>query len=380
MSEYRDKYNGDRHKKAEARAHADPHEKVDSSDWTEAEPLKADVKTGMRPISKRAFKRGGMVEGEKAACNAGRKPRKSGGRAPVTPDSLTNRNVKEANESREGLKHTGGFKKGGKISRKHREEGGTVDESRSASDRIRQNLGYDSPDYNPKFSGKQTDQSRLTEEDREKMNDLAKDAAGERKRGGRTKKMAGGPMSMDPRLGAQAMMQAGSQQSNVPVNRMQFGNPARSKLYNASGLKKGGKAEHSDEKEDKKLIAKMVEKSALKRDARKSGGRTKSGKTNVNIIIAQKSPSNGMPPGGPAPGMPKPPSPPPGMGLPPGLPPGVGAPPPMAAPPTSPPPGAGNPMMGRKSGGRAYPIKDGAGGGEGRLEKIKAYGLKPAKG
>jgi hypothetical protein len=30
--------------------------------------------------------------------------------------------------------------------------------------------------------------------------------------------------------------------------------------------------------------------------------------------------------------------------------------------------------MMRKSGGRTYPIKDGAGGGKGRLQKIAAYG------
>jgi hypothetical protein len=33
--------------------------------------------------------------------------------------------------------------------------------------------------------------------------------------------------------------------------------------------------------------------------------------------------------------------------------------------------------MPRRSGGRAYPIEDGAGGGEGRLEKKRAYGEKP---
>ena len=94
--------------------------KVDSSNWTPAEPLNANVKTGMRPISQRQFKKGGKVTGAKGHVHAGRKPRKSGGRA-ITADSLINRDQKEANESREGKKHIGGMKKGG---RAHREMGG----------------------------------------------------------------------------------------------------------------------------------------------------------------------------------------------------------------------------------------------------------------
>jgi len=36
--------------------------------------------------------------------------------------------------------------------------------------------------------------------------------------------------------------------------------------------------------------------------------------------------------------------------------------------------------MARKRGGRTnYPIETGSGGGEARLDKIKAYGLKPPK-
>ena len=66
-------------------------QKVDSSNWTPAEPLNADVKTGMRPISKQGFKDGGKI----AETHAGRKPRKSGGRA-ITADSLINRDQKEA--------------------------------------------------------------------------------------------------------------------------------------------------------------------------------------------------------------------------------------------------------------------------------------------
>jgi hypothetical protein len=89
-------------------------EKVDSSDWSPSDPIHAEAKTGMRPISRRAFKKGGKVMGAKAEMNMGRKPRKAGGRS-LTANSLINRNAKDANEEREGIKHVGGMKKGGRI-------------------------------------------------------------------------------------------------------------------------------------------------------------------------------------------------------------------------------------------------------------------------
>jgi hypothetical protein len=88
-------------------------EKVDASTFTPAEPLNADVKTGARPISRRAFKVGGKVAGAEAMTHAGRTPRKSGGKTEYA-NALVNRNVKDANEEREGIKHVGGFKKGGR--------------------------------------------------------------------------------------------------------------------------------------------------------------------------------------------------------------------------------------------------------------------------
>ena len=93
--------------------------KVDSSDWTAPEPLNADVKTGMRPISRRQFKRGGKVkaeakvEGKMCGGRADRKKRQSGGKA-LTADSWINRDMKEANKDRDGIKHIGGMKKGGR--------------------------------------------------------------------------------------------------------------------------------------------------------------------------------------------------------------------------------------------------------------------------
>jgi hypothetical protein len=177
------------------------------------------------------------------------------------------------------------------------------------------------------------------------------------------------------------------------------------------GLKKGGKAsamewEHSKEdlREDKKLAKKhgmpmeTWEKSKLdeKHDrqqsmkglkkggrlARKAGGRTAKGKTQININIG-----GGQPPM--AGGMQPPMGPPPG-GPPMGMPPGAGGPPPMSPPPPGagappPPPGGGMPaglppalaqlLQGRKHGGRTYPkMAYAAGGGKGRIEKIKEYG------
>jgi len=96
-------------------------EKVDASTWTQAEPMDADVKTGMRPISRRAFKVGGKVAGAEAMTHAGRTPRKSGGKTEYA-NALVNRNVKDANEEREGKKHIGGMKNGGRTAHA---EGGT---------------------------------------------------------------------------------------------------------------------------------------------------------------------------------------------------------------------------------------------------------------
>lgn len=124
-----------------------------------------------------------------------------------------------------------------------------------------------------------------------------------------------------------------------------------------------------------KAIEGRKTKPRMDRAARKKGGRTKG---DVNIIIATK---EGPPAGMPGPMMAPPPRP-----MPPPMPPPQAAPPPGAA---MPPPGMGGglppmgatPMPPRKKGGKvmgAYrKMKDGAGGGLGRLEKAAAYGAKP---
>ena len=98
----------------------DPKAKVDASSWTPPEMMNTGMKVGMRPLTRRAFRKGGKViekcEGGPAAMRADRKQRKSGGRSLVT--DLINRNDKKANLAREGGgAHVGGYAKGGNTSR-----------------------------------------------------------------------------------------------------------------------------------------------------------------------------------------------------------------------------------------------------------------------
>jgi hypothetical protein len=368
--------------------------KVDSSDFTPAPMLNADVKTGMRPISKQGFKRGGKIAGEKMETHAGRKPRKSGGRA-ITADSLINRDQKEANEGREGKKHIGGMKKGGRAGKAM--GGGPTDmlkNSMNPQAYIRNVLGptmgmkkggkakkanggmmdrvknpNPSPDYSPKTdpSYKPPANEGPSKEEKDKLTEMT------RKAGGRAARKAGGNVNYGPaeNVGGKPGVST-KEQIAIEKHGQNLSKPTRGKSKNyadggmapygasapmpmggpdpasmvkknamdfgvgapGSPYKKGGKAEaHEDVAMDKALIKKMVKPEA--RTAKFGGGALgsrgkKGGKGKTNINIVI---NPGKPDDQMAGGMPP---------MPPGLPPrpAGGIPVPMGMPPA----GAAAPM------------------------------------
>ena len=244
-----------------------PVERVDSADWTPPPLLKADVKTGMRPVSRRAYKSGGKVSGTVAPVRADRKKRKAGGATeqPIV-DRYVNRDLKKANEYRDGEKHIGGMKTG---SRAKKESGGGTgpnrffdpmyglsDEQKAMVKKGVDPFGADRMLHLKESKPKATEQAPLpprrpTASEIDNMNAMGKSGM---KKGGRAKKQDGGPMT-DPRLGL-VKNKALEFAQNLPT----------------PGLKKGGKVKHSDVAEDKALIKKMVKGKALK-DAKCGGGR-----------------------------------------------------------------------------------------------------------
>jgi len=300
---------------------SDPSKPVDASGYRPPGAMNANLQTGPTPVSRRQFRAGGKVEGEKPKMHAGRRPRKSGGAATVD-GALIDRDVKAA---RGGNKHVGAYARGGHAD---------------------------------------------AAEDRKLIHaEMAKHASGckcARCSGGRTERKSGGGNWI-----AGAIKHPGALHKELHV-------PEGQKIP----AKKLAKAAHSD---NPKLARRAHLAETLKklhkadggtipdgtrpkggRVPRATGGRTKKGGMNVNIVIA---PGGGRapvaPPIAPPVGAPGP------VGLRQGLPPPVPSVPPTAG---TPPPVGGAPMPRKRGGRTSYPIDAGAGGGLGRLEKARAYG------
>lgn len=307
--------------KAKRISTGDPHAKVDASGWTPSESLNTEKKTGLQPVSRRAYKSGGKVAGEAAKQNAGRKPRKSGG---SIANDMVNRDVKEANGEKFGKPHVGGMKRGGRSKHAAGGKAEGPDWTKAA------------PTLKDKYNRVNDGLPRYSE-DAVNKSIASSNRSGRKISKGEAKKI-------------HSLLRGPYAAGGVPSSRMDF------------AAKKGTPLPGSGA------------------EGFKRGGRTK-GKTNINIIInSGKDDKPPMPMGAspmpppPKPPMPPAPPPPPGAGIPPG--PMAGGPP---GGPPMPPPGA--PPMMRKSGGRTNPrtsgyksMEAGAGSGLGRLQK--AHGKK----
>jgi hypothetical protein len=379
MSQYKHEAKQSRHEKLKSMGLHKDHETAkhfnDTHPYDGVPLLTTDENSGLQPVGKQRFRRGGKVahaEGHAAKHHLGKKPR--------------------------AKKNGGG--------------GAGMRSEHTQYEKDRQKAVQEGQDY---LMDSQHNEGSLRDATR-KFEQTAKET--DFNRGGRTKHAGGGLASLDPamkkrRVAALAMRK---KKAGLP-----YANPTMGGF--AIPHKKGGSVhEHMDEAADKKLIRSMVKGSSLKhrdekcwggkaenkseRPHRRAGGRA----TTINLIVdaGQKQPRgmSQMPAGG-APAMN------PALlaamagGAPGAMPPG-GAPAPGAMPPGAMPPGAGmagaGPGLGampaanvgrpgmtpptppmRKSGGRvggkapqaAIPTKQehdyGSGSGLGRLEKRKWY-------
>ena len=247
----------------------DPKQKVDASSWTPPEPLDTEAKTGLRPVSRRAFKRGGKVgmkaEGAAAAKRADRKPRKAGGSATEIAEAKVNRNVKDAN-AKFGKPHIGGYNRGGRPrGNPSADPGMERDITRGIPGLLptrpaEENLPQTRPSYEEDVTPPRGMPNMLPRSSAPSYEeDMTPPRGMMRKHGGRAKKADGG--NADPRVLAA--------QSNVPSSRMGF-QPTRSRMGQMLGAKKGGKISHMEwehSKEDLRQDKKLAKKHGMSMEA-----------------------------------------------------------------------------------------------------------------
>jgi hypothetical protein len=442
MSEYAEKVRKDRSEKVKRYLRKDPQGKIDASEYTPPDELMADVKTGMRPISKRQFKKGGKVVGDKGKHHAGRKKRAEGG-----PLDMDNRDLKAENKKRDGEKHVGGFKDGGRPKRAaggpmmagaapmgpqapinvptqaiggfapsskglmaqagmtalkrggrtHKSHGGELSPASQMADMTRNGYAADwsggagAPAPAPAPSRAPAPQRRAAPmpPPTPPSRSVASQDQMQTGRGlpanygqtGRGLPAGGGPTFSQPPQTFSGSDMASVGKSDLPPPRPsnnigpQIGAsgtsdvppPDPNDMLNgkaAGWYNRGGKVRNPG---NDRITGTAPTGGRL---AKADGGRTKKGAVNIVIAVGGHKPEGGAggPPGPMGPPLAHPPIPPqPVGGAAVGVAPNGGMPMPGGAPPMQMPP----PNMGRKHGGS---VKHAAGGGEGRLDKIRKYG------
>ncbi len=328
-------------RKAKARRLANPgtldkDQDTTSATWSPAEPLNADVKTGARPVGKgaRLYNKGGKVAAGKSAARADRKRRATGGRAmeKEISNGIANKDVRAANEERDGKKHVGAFKKGGAAFK----DAGILDKKAVGDVQVKPVRGK----------------------------------AENYKKGGRTKKQVGGADGVVGKLDKLVGYKSPAQKLEEGLRDVGKGRTSSYSPEDKSSMEeivKGRSGSGLPETEEIfESTSRVQGRKKGGRTARKAGGRAKSKPSIVvKIETGKQAPAMGgvgaVPPLPPVPPMPP-------------VPPAAGA--PMGPGPMPPIPGMGAGPIGRKAGGRitkvAKSYKDmeaGAASGEGRLQK-----------